>query len=136
MIDPRELQEWRKRRDRYKARAKRESNALESLTRRLQKSRESLSIADDWTAEQKAMFEQGVNQYRGQAREQYCEATGLTSQFVETSSMRMLLRAAVNIGLVSELYSQYLVDVNPPAIPDDVKDSNTRKRLHMFIWYG
>ena len=105
---------------------KRQHKALESLSKRLEeasaKNEKFLSIKDEWTQGNKATFEQGVNQYRGNAREQYCDAIGLTRGFVEMSPREDLMRAAVNVGLVHQ--------------GDTAEHPNLRKRMHMFISYG
>ena len=98
----------------------------ESLSKRLEeasaKNEKFLNIGDEWTQGNKATFEQGVNQYRGNAREQYCDAIGLTRGFVEMSSLVDLMRAAVNVGLIHS--------------GDAGEHPNLRKKLNMFISYG
>lgn len=139
MIPASALQEWSKRRTRYKARRQREEHSLLSLKRRLQNAKndnnELLNITEEWSAEQKAVFEQGVNQYRGDARIQYCQATGLTKQFVENGSLHMLLRAAINVGIINDAFISIANDPSS-EIPEAIKNADIRRRLHMFIWYG
>jgi hypothetical protein len=106
----------------------RQHKALESLSKRLEeasaKNEKFLNISEEWTQGQKATFEQGVNQYRGNAREQYCDAIGLTRSFVELSPLSDLIRAAINVNLIHHRNS------------GDQHHSNLRKRMHMFISYG
>lgn len=126
VMDNTERRAFEQRKRRHTEKMNRQNHSLESLRKRLEeasaKNETFLSIKDEWTQGQKATFEQGVNQYRGNAREQYCDATGLTREFVETSPLPALLRAAVNVGLVSQ--------------GDSNEHPNLRKRMHMFISYG
>ena len=58
---------------------------------------------------QKATFEQGVNQYRGNAREQYCDATGLSRAFVEKTKKPVFLAG----GLTPENVGEAIARVKP-----------------------
>ena len=129
-MSPQELVDFETRKSRDVQKRKREQQAEESLRKRLEeaaaKQEKFLDIKAQWTRGQMATFEQGVNQYRGTAREHYCDATGLSHKFVETAPRDPLLLAARNIGLL-------------PMTPTEGENHALdvlRKRLHMFIMYG
>ena len=126
VMDDTERRAYEVRKRKHKGKMERQHFALESLRKRLAdasaKNETFLAIKDTWSQGQKATFEQGVNQYRGTAREQYCDATGLSRDFVETSQLPELLNAAANVGLIPQ--------------GDNNEHPNLRKRMHMFISYG
>lgn len=130
VMSPQEKVDFEARKSRDEQKRKREQQAEESLRKRLEeaaaKQEKFLDIKAQWTRGQMATFEQGVNQYRGTAREHYCDATGLSHKFVETAPRAPLLLAARNIGLL-------------PMTPMEGEDHALdvlRKQLHMFIMYG
>ena len=130
VMSPEEKVAFDARKSREEQKRKRELKAEESLRKRLEeaasKQEKFLDIKSEWTRGQMATFEQGVNQYRGTAREHYCDATGLSHKFVETAQRKPLLLAARNVGLLP---------TNPSA-GEKIEIDVRRKRLHMFIMYG
>jgi len=127
VMDDSERLGFEQRKRRHTDKMNRQHQGLESLRKRLEDASANketfLNIADEWTQGQKATFEQGVNQYRGTARQQYCDATGLTRDFVETAPLPALVKAAINVGLIH-------------TSGEDEDHANLRKRMHMFIHYG
>lgn len=127
VMDDSERLGFEQRKRRHTDKMNRQHQGLESLRKRLEDASANketfLNIADEWTQGQKATFEQGVNQYRGTARQQYCDATGLTRDFVETAPLAALVKAAINVGLIH-------------TSGEDEDHANLRKRMHMFIHYG
>ena len=130
VMSPDERIDFEARRSRDAQKRQREHQAEEALRKRLQeaaaKQEKFLDIKVEWTRRQMATFEQGVNQYRGTAREHYCDATGLSHKFVESAPREPLVLAARNIGIL-------------PMAPTDGENYATdmlRKQLHMFIMYG
>ena len=112
---------------RLHAHAERQTSALDSLQTRLADaamSEKFLKITHEWTGSERATFVTGVNQYRGEARKLYCDATGLTSEFLECSSLEMLLLAAVNVGM-------YALEE-----AGGIGAGDLRRKMQMFIMYG
>ena len=130
VMSSKEKMDFESRKSRETQKRQRERKAEESLRKRLEeaaaKQEKFLDIKTEWSKGQMATFEQGVNQYRGTAREHYCDATGLSHNFVDSASHAELLLAARNIRLLA----------SSPSNPDLVQIDLLRKQLHMFIMYG
>jgi len=60
-----------------------------------------LSIYDNWTVQEKKIFQEGVAKYKNKSRTLYCESTGLTDNFIKNATIVNLRLAAQNIGLAS-----------------------------------
>ena len=127
LMNPSERKELDVRAARLHAHAERQTSALDSLQTRLADAAMSerfLKITHQWTVSDRATFANGVNQYRGEARKLYCDATGLTSEFLECSSLEMLLLAAVNVGMYA------------PEEAGGIGAGDLRRKMQMFIMYG
>ena len=128
-MNEKEKKEFNKRQKNQLSKENREKSALESLQKRLLDVRNGkngnnfLNITSRWSSTERAKFETGVNQYRGEARKLYCDATGLTNDYLETATQEMLLLAAVNVGMLETL-------------DGNMGTGELRKKLRMFVMFG
>ena len=129
LMNMEEKKDWGRRQAQQTAKQERQAAAVASLQLRLADASASesaafLNIDTEWTSNQRTTFETGVNQYRGDARKLYCDATGLTNNFLESAPQEQLLLAGVNIGII------------PLEEAGGFSPGELRRKLQMFIMFG
>jgi len=87
----------------------------------LEKGKAFFHIDGCWGSREKEVFQKGVGDYTGDARETYCKLTGLTVQWVQCASELKLNQALNNLQLQSHV---------------DETGLGIRERLLMFLRYG
>jgi len=121
-LSPKEKQNWDERVQNHSKQAQEEATHLklkELIVTAKSRGLKFLSVFDNWTPEEKKIFQDGVGKYAGKSRTLYCESTGLTEEFVRNGNILHLRQAAANIGMKgSEIYEN---------------TQELRRRLFLFI---
>lgn len=123
------------RKNRLAVQQDREKHAVESLKKRLRDTdiTNKQMVTEEWSDEQRHMFDEGVDRYYDKNRIRYCKAFGLTNQFLQNASQTDLLRAAINVGVLNEDNKCYLKPGT--EIPPQFERRKLHDRLKMFIHF-
>merc|ERR1719195_698474 len=79
-------------------------------------------IGSNWGRREKQVFDKGIKDYIGEAREVYCQLIGLTTTWIHSANPQKLNQALHNVGLARD-YA-------------DKDEKEVRQRLLMFLRYG
>lgn len=94
----------------------------ESVHEALVKGKAFFHVESAWRKREKQVFEKGVKDYCGEAREVYCRLIGLTTSWIHSTDANKLNQALHNLGLAQEYV--------------DKAENGIRQRLIMFLRYG
>lgn len=98
------------------------SQLQQSVKEALSKGKAFFSVESSWSRREKQVFEKGIKDYIGEAREVYCQLIGLTISWIHSASEAKLNQVLHNVGLAREYV--------------DKPEKEIRQRLLMFLRYG
>ena len=91
-----------------------------------------LNIKDNWKLEEKRTFRNGVRQYFGKCREDFCALVGITESFCGNCTNEQLLIACLNLDIP---VSHMIVGQDVKSMRRVVDFESTRQKLLNF-WYA
>jgi len=98
------------------------SQLQDSVKEALSKGKAFFHVESNWSRREKGVFDKGIKDYIGEAREVYCQLIGLTVSWIHSASEQKLNQALHNVGLARD-YA-------------DKPEKEIRQRLLMFLRYG
>lgn len=98
------------------------SQLQDSVKEALSKGKAFFHVESVWSRREKQVFEKGIKDYIGEAREVYCQLIGLTVSWIHSASETKLNQVLHNVGLAREYV--------------DKPEKEIRQRLLMFLRYG
>lgn len=94
----------------------------DSVKDALSKGKAFFHIESSWSRREKGVFDKGIKDYIGEAREVYCQLIGMTLSWIHSATEQKLNQALHNVGLARD-YA-------------DKPEKEIRQRLLMFLRYG
>mmetsp|Transcript_97418 Transcript_97418/g.225841 ORF Transcript_97418/g.225841 Transcript_97418/m.225841 type:complete len:433 (-) Transcript_97418:173-1471(-) len=94
----------------------------ESVQEAISKGKAFFHVESVWKKRERQVFEKGIKDYIGEAREVYCRLIGLTVSWIHSADERKMNQALHNLGLAREYV--------------DKPEAEIRQRLLMFLHYG
>jgi len=98
------------------------SQLQDSVKEALSKGKAFFHVESNWSRREKQVFDKGIKDYIGEAREVYCQLIGLTVSWIHSANPQKLNQALHNVGLARD-YA-------------DKDEKEVRQRLLMFLRYG
>jgi len=98
------------------------SQLQDSVKEALSKGKAFFHVESSWSRREKQVFDKGIKDYIGEAREVYCQLIGLTITWIHSATEQKLNQALHNVGLARD-YA-------------DKSEKEIRQRLLMFLRYG